>query len=97
MTLPLWGQLQKSLDDTETIEQAIERIVAEHNAEPEAHLGTGESLSEHKHTTVLDHPAGSVLADKFSDDEHFFYFTNWRDDIQRNRNLGSLFRMGFCK
>lgn len=64
MVLPLWGQLQKSLEDNETIEQAIERKIREHNDEPEAHLGEGRSLEEHKKAEVLDHPAFSVVTDK---------------------------------
>lgn len=69
MTLPLWGQMQKAQDDPETIEEAIARMIAEHEADPEAHLGEGESLSMHKHETVIDHPAGSVLADKKTSSE----------------------------
>lgn len=64
MALPNWQELQKSLDDPETIEQAIARLVAEHEADPEAHLGTGESLQNHKAEDIIDHPPGSVLADK---------------------------------
>lgn len=64
MALPLWGQLEKSADDNETIEEAIDRIVAEHNADTEAHLGSGESLEAHKTEDIIDHPAGSVLSDK---------------------------------
>lgn len=64
MSLPLWGQLQKSQDDSETIEEAIVRLIGEHEADPTAHLGEGESLSEHKQDSTIDHPAGSVLADK---------------------------------
>lgn len=66
MTLPLWGQLQKAQDDPETIEEAIARLIGEHEADPEAHLGTGESLEQHKTEPVLNHPAGAVLADKWS-------------------------------
>lgn len=69
MTLPLWGQLQKSQDDSETIEQAIFRIVEEHNNDPESHLNEGESLSEHKKDDVIDHPPNSVVADKWSASE----------------------------
>jgi hypothetical protein len=64
MALPLWDQLQKSQDDPETIEQAIERLISEHNDNPESHLGEGQSLEEHKTENVIDHPQGSVLADK---------------------------------
>lgn len=66
MTLPLWGMMQKAQDDPETIEQAIARMIAEHEADPEAHLGEGESLSMHKHEEVIDHPAFSIVGDKFS-------------------------------
>ena len=66
MTLPLWGSLQKSQDDTETIEQAIARLIAVHEADSDSHLGTGESLEAHKTEDVIDHPAGSVLADKWT-------------------------------
>lgn len=78
MTLPLWGQLQKSTDDAETIEEAIARIVALHEEEPTAHLGEGESLSEHKHQSTIDHPAGSVVADKsaFTEMEMVTLFEN---------------------
>jgi hypothetical protein len=64
MALPLWDQLEKSQDDNETIEEAIDRIVAEHNSDTEAHLGDDESLESHKAEPVIDHPAGSVVADK---------------------------------
>lgn len=66
MTLPLWGQQQKSQDDPETIEQAIDRIVDEHNAAPESHLGSGESLESHKTDEMVDHPAGSIAIDKLA-------------------------------
>lgn len=75
MTLQLWGMMQKAQDDPETIEQAIARMIAEHEADPEAHLGEGESLSEHKHETVIDHPPASVLPDKASDNDFTYAFT----------------------
>jgi len=59
-----WGLLAKSLTDNETIEEAINRLIAVHESDPTAHLGTGESLEAHKHDVILDHPAGSVLVDK---------------------------------
>jgi len=66
MTLPLWGQLQKSQDDDESIEQAIAKLVQTHTIDPTSHLGTNESLSSHKHENVIDHPAGSIVGDKLS-------------------------------
>jgi hypothetical protein len=62
----VWGNLAKAQDDAETIEEAIERIVAEHNAEPTAHTAEGEAIDVHRKNEVVDHPAGSVLADKAS-------------------------------
>ena len=66
MALPNWGQLQKSLDDPETIEEAIVRLIAAHNEEPEAHLEEGQSLHNHSHEAVIDHPEGSIPTDKYS-------------------------------
>ena len=69
MALPNWGQLQKALDDPETIEQAIERLIAVHESDPEAHLGDGESLEAHKTAEVIDHPERSIPTDKYSTSE----------------------------
>lgn len=66
MSLPLWGQLQFSQENPETILEAIARMISEHEEDPEAHLGEGESLELHKQETVIDHPAGSILPDKWS-------------------------------
>ena len=78
MVLPNWGQLQKSLDDPETIEAAIVRLIAAHNEEPEAHLQEGQSLHNHSHNDVIDHPAFSVPQEKFSltDSAIDYLFTN---------------------
>jgi hypothetical protein len=43
-----WGQLAKSQTDPEKIEEAIKRLINEHNADPEAHLVEGGSLKSHK-------------------------------------------------
>lgn len=66
MSIPLWGQLEKAQDDAETIEEAILRMIGEHEADSTAHLGDGESLQAHKTETTVDHPRGSVLPDKVS-------------------------------
>lgn len=66
MALPLWGSLEKSTDDSETIEEAIARLIVAHEEDPEAHLGVGESLEQHKSEEVIDHPPGSILPDKRS-------------------------------
>jgi hypothetical protein len=72
MTLPLWGQLDKAQDDDQKIVQAIAEAIAQHEADPEAHLGEGESLSEHKQEGIIDHPQGSLVPDKFSPTSGFY-------------------------
>jgi hypothetical protein len=66
MANPTWDLLQKNLTDPETIEEAVARLITAHEADPTAHLGVGESLQAHKADDILDHPQGSVLADKRS-------------------------------
>ena len=69
MALPNWGQLQKALDDPETIEEAIARLIAVHEEAPTSHLGDGESLENHKTAEVIDHPERSIPTDKYSTSE----------------------------
>ena len=64
MANPTWGMLAKGQGDDETIEQAIERLIAEHEADEEAHLGAGQSLQSHKASEIIDHLAESIVADK---------------------------------
>lgn len=66
MSVETWGQMAKSSDDAEKVEEAVSRLIAEHEADPSAHLGVGESLEAHRTNEVLDHPAGSVVSDKIS-------------------------------
>jgi len=44
MAEPVWGLLPKAQDDAETIEQAIARLIAEHETDSGAHTGIGESI-----------------------------------------------------
>lgn len=69
MSLPLWGQLEYAQDNPETIEEAIARMIVEHEEDPTAHLGDGESLAMHKSESVIDHPQGSILGDKYTNQE----------------------------
>lgn len=76
MSAQTWGDLLKSQDDNETIEQAIARIVQEHDDDETAHLETGQSIEAHKASEIIDHLARSVYRDKlafdrFQIDEHF--------------------------
>jgi len=59
-----WGQLAKSQDDPEKIEEAIARMISEHNADPEAHLCEGGSLRSHKMAEIIDHLVNSILGEK---------------------------------
>jgi hypothetical protein len=61
-----WGQLAKSQTDPEKIEEAIARMIAEHDADPEAHLCEGGSLKSHKMAEIIDHLVSSIIADKLS-------------------------------
>jgi hypothetical protein len=67
MANPVWGLLVKSQSDSETIEQAIVRLIAEHESDEEAHLGVGDSLQSHKAAEIIDHLAESIIADKIRD------------------------------
>lgn len=93
----IWGLLTKSLVDNETIEQAIDRIVAAHNADETAHLGTGQSLQSHKASEIIDHLARSILRDKlkfnrFVIDEHFSTIDAW--GISGNVSVVSISEVG---
>ena len=64
MAESVWGQLAKAQDDPETIEEAIARLIAEHETNAGAHTGAGEALETHKTQVIVDHPAGSIVEDK---------------------------------
>lgn len=87
MANPVWGLLAKSQDDAEKIEEAISRLIAEHEADPNAHLGVGESLETHRATDILDHVPGCVLADKWTMSE--FDFTTLFENLGRFFLVGS--------
>jgi hypothetical protein len=74
MTVVTWAMLPKSQIDNETIEQMVERKIAEHEENANSHLGVGESIDVHRKTEIVDHLAGSVLNDKFTMKE--FSYTN---------------------
>lgn len=73
MGLQTWGGLPKSASDSETIEEAIDRLIGTHESDASAHLGAGESLQAHKNDSVIDHPAESVVADKLSSSDTFLF------------------------
>jgi len=66
----IWGLLPKSQVDSQTIDEAISSAIDSHEADADAHLGADESLQSHKAEAIIDHVAGSVLADKLSMTEY---------------------------
>lgn len=73
MEIPTWGSSPKSQEDATTIDEAIAIAIAEHESDPIAHLGAGESLEQHKTNEVIDHPALSIVADKMSNADNTFF------------------------
>lgn len=72
MSIETWGLMPKSQTDNETIEQAIARLIAEHETDPTAHLGPNESIEAHRNSEVIDHLAGSIVPDKQSNTKKVF-------------------------
>lgn len=66
-----WGSLPKDQENPQLISEAISEAIIAHEQDPTAHLGAGESLEQHKTNEVIDHPALSVVADKFSNADAF--------------------------
>lgn len=69
MSIPVWGMLEKSQTDSETIEQAIARLILAHNENEASHLGAGQSLQSHKASEIIDHIVASIIADKIKNGE----------------------------
>lgn len=66
MSIDVWGLLPKSQKDNSTIEERVAEMIAEHEADPDAHTGDNESLAAHRASEVVDHLAGSVKGDKLA-------------------------------
>jgi hypothetical protein len=79
-----WGMEAKSATDPETIEEAIARLIAVHEADSSSHLGAGESLEAHKSSDVIDHLVGSVVNDKYTMTE-FSIVDDFRTITQWNK------------
>lgn len=89
----VWGELAKSQSDAEKIEEAVTRLISVHESDPEAHLGEGDSLQSHKASEIIDHKLGSILADKFSNNE-IFVSTNF-DSLDSWTKVGSVIENNF--
>lgn len=97
MANPVWGELSKSQDDDETIEEAIARLIASHNEDSESHLGENQSLQSHKAAEIIDHLALSIVSDKIKDKEVTFRKTFEDRFVFRSSfaSLDSFFKVGF--
>lgn len=84
-----WGTTPKSQTDNETINQAIDSAILAHEADPTAHLGEGEALQTHKSEDVIDHPAGSVLADKITMTElnEYWNYSHLKADAYKSGSI----------
>lgn len=61
----VWGLLPKAQDDPTTVDDEISAAIAAHNSDPDAHTAAGAALDLHRVNEVIDHPAGSIVQDKF--------------------------------
>ena len=59
-----WGAMPKNATDTTLIDEEIDAKIASHNNDPDAHMATDEVLDIHRASSVIDHPAESVVNDK---------------------------------
>lgn len=62
----IWQNLQKNLDDSTTIDEAISEAITAHNGDIEAHMGPEAAIEAHRENSVIDHPAESVVNDKIA-------------------------------
>lgn len=60
----IWSDLARATNDPTTIDEAIAEGVAQHNGDPNAHLGADEALQSHRAAEIIDHLAESVVNDK---------------------------------
>lgn len=66
MALPIWGNLDRAVNDSTKIDQAIADAIGAHNDDPESHLGEDQSLQSHRASEIIDHLAESVVNDKIA-------------------------------
>ncbi len=74
MADPTWDELAKNQTDSQLITEYVTAAIIAHESDPTAHLGDGESLQQHKANDIIDHPALSIVPDKFSNARSFMFF-----------------------
>lgn len=77
-----WYTLGRTVDDTESILEAVDTKMLVHNLDPSAHGQENESIYDHRVAAELDHLLGSVsmkflVADKFIISTPFNTFDGW--------------------
>lgn len=60
----VWAGLDRALNDSTKIDEAIGEAVAAHNDDPDAHLGPSQALESHRASEIIDHRAESIVNDK---------------------------------
>lgn len=63
-----WYLQARTIDDDQSIMEAIDAKLLTHNQDPSAHGQTGESVYGHRGAPALDHPDGSIGFRKLSQD-----------------------------
>ena len=98
MAIICWGNLAKSADDTQRIEQSIQAYVEDHDENVNAHQVYGSSLYMHRVNEILDHLDGSLRMQHFPLDQiigigSFESFDGWNTYGLANPGmLGALLR-----
>lgn len=72
MAVEIWENMPKNQGDSEKIEEAIDRVIGEHNDDENSHVEEGQSLTSHKAAKVIDHIARSVVGDKLNNIDDVF-------------------------
>jgi len=87
-----WGAMPKNQVDDQLISEAIAEAIAIHEADPTSHMGEGESIDMHRTNEIIDHPANSVVPDKFSSFQPIYqtFFENI-DTWQQNGDVSASF------
>lgn len=60
MAIICWGNLAKSADSTQRIEESMQEYISTHDSDPNAHMGEDYALGAHRLQVALDHPPNSV-------------------------------------
>lgn len=72
MSIEVWGLMPKSQDNPQTIEERVAEMIAQHEHDPESHMGEGESIDVHRKNEIIDHPQSSLVPDKLSQTQNVF-------------------------